>query len=468
MEIRGFLDLPIELKVPLPASSTCSEDEGRFEEPPKGAVPNPEGTVAVGNNSHQDDCAPPVAVPDVGVTSMGIPSTANTQLQTGSLDELTELVRMERYRHSRTLSAQKCVDSLSLSCGLNGRLICISAFAYDAMLDHFKADNQAGFAESYEGCEQLVEACNARRRYPPRVNMYGSEDSLDTEISGDLSSSWLQNLLPVHQNAIFGFLAKIRTDPEFLADRITNLSSSELVALSFPYQSVSVVDSVLQNHSHGKPRSHDSVRRIGSASSRPNRLRTFHQGEPFFALFNAVFDRSSTPGSLEDLRRIDIWSTTCAKTITQGKRGSDELLIATLDAFASFQDWPLKPKLEMYLMKILQEGAFLLDASSKELVDFKQQLEIRNANAAIACSNFFDKALKDLFKILTEGRPLDSIPLGVLEFARAVLRKIKDSRIRTRARNFIAAKWYFSLFLSKILVYPEVRPPPFSATKETL
>lgn len=450
-----MMDLPVELRVPLPASSTCSGDEEDHKGLPE-MEPNITEEAPVDHKARatQGISTPPTEEPQVSIVGKEVPEAAATASPAISLEELAQLIRLERYQLGHTLSVQDNFSRVMLFCGLNRRLIRSASSAYVTMLDQFKADNQVGFAALLRACEQLVEGCNDIGYSPQTKVRYRGEDF--THIRGGPTSSWLQDLPSAQVDDIFKLVAKIRTDSDFLPDRISSLSSAELVALSSPYQSASVVDSVLQNQSHGKARIYGRASRLGTDLSRLDTLRNFHQKDVLFALFYDVFDDSSTPGSSEYLRRIAVWSTTCARTTTLGKRGSDEFLNFALNSFAGLQEWPLKPKMELFLIRLLQDGASLLDSSTNEPMDFKQPVEIRKAKAAIAGSNFFDQASKELFKMLTTGSARDSIPGSVLDFAHAFLSKIKDPRIRLRAKNFIAAKWYFSSFLSNILVHPEV------------
>ena len=454
------MDVPIELRIPLPASSTCSGDEEDYQGQGETDHQQPENAPAAHEVQRAHDMSGHSGreLQD-GTVSKGLSEATTAGLPAISLDELAQLIRLERYQFRHTLSSQNYLSRLMLSCGLSRRLIRTTAAAYVDMLNQFKVDNQAGFAALLGACEQLFEGCDRTRLCIPADVGFRGEDSSTTHVHGS-PISWLQDLPQAQQDDILGFVSKIRTDPNFLPDRISSLSSAELVALSSPYQFASVVDSVLQNQSYGNVRGYDKARRLGPNSSALESLRGFHHKDVLFALFYDVFDDSSSPGSSEYIRRIDVWSATCTRITALGKRGSDEFLNFVLDSFAGLQEWPLRPKLELFLLRILQEGAFLLESSTDQPMDFKQPIEIRKAKAAIAGSNFFDQALKDLFKMLTEVPARDSIPGGVLDFSRSFLDKIKDPRIRQRAKNIIAVKWYFSSFLSNVLVYPEVSQLP--------
>ncbi len=459
-DTSDILDYPIELRIPLPASSTCSGDEEDHEGQAEMDIqPTEEAPIIHEAQGNEEMSTPPRAEYQAGIVGKGVQEAAAAVLPAISLDELAQLIRLERYQSGHTSSMQDTLSHVLLSCGLNRRLIRSTALAYAAMLDHFKADDKAGFAALFRACQQLVQGCGSVERSIATNVLDGGDGFACTHVQGGPRFSWLQDLPPAQQGDVLEFFTRIRTDPDFLSERISSLPSVELVALSCPHQSASVVDSVLENQSYGKGRGYGKARRLGTDFPCLDALKGFHHKDPLFALFYDIFDDSSKPGSLEYRRRIDVWSTTCARMTILAKRGSDEFLNVALNSFAGLQQWLLKPKLELFLVRVLQEGAFLLDISASAPVDFKQPLEIRKAKAAVAGSNFFDQALKDLFKLLTEGSALDSIPGSVLDFARAFLSKIKDPRIRLRAKNFIAAKWYFSSFLSNILVYPEVSQP---------
>ncbi|KAK4691202.1 hypothetical protein P7C71_g5750, partial [Lecanoromycetidae sp. Uapishka_2] len=155
---------------------------------------------------------------------------------------------------------------------------------------------------------------------------------------------------------------------------------------------------------------------------------------------STVFDSSARPGSNEDLHRTEIWSTTCARNFTEAftgaRSGSEEFAIAALDGFANFQDWSLKPKMESYLIRILAEGSFLLDQPLQPPAHSKEPIEMHHASAAIREAEFFEKALTDLFELLTtqlNQQPQQAVPESVLTFVHATLRKIEDSDHKLRA-----------------------------------
>ena len=460
MEAPDTDDLPIELKIPLPASSACSDEEGFGDKECSGRPQSPRRKSVAGvEDIHPKTGESGINTPGEGEFGAKIGETGSTGAPNVSLEELAHFVNLEQYHRQRTGLCRARRDQLSLSCGLDKRLISTLTIAYGNMIDQYKTDDQAGFAGLYDACEQLTVSCDMAGHsveHPP----LGIGKDL-TPVEDGNSRPYIQRLSIDHQEAILAFLSQIRTEPFFLSDRISNMSSSELTALTSSYHPAGIDYSVLQNHSHGKTQIYSRDSQMMKLSRRMDNLHRFHDEDPFFAMLHGVFDASAKPGSRECLRKTDIWSTVCAqnfvKAFTETRPGSDELAIATLDAFANFHDWPLKPKVETYIMRTLFEGSFLIDAPGKQPVEFLEPIEMHNAKAAIAEADFFENALTGLLDLLTKDRNGQAVPESALVFSHAVLRKIEDPKLRLRAKRYIVCSWYFATFISSILVYPEVR-----------
>lgn len=459
MEAQDSEELPIELKIPLPPSNTDSDEEVDTEAKVQSRALDPKSLPVNRENVHSGDTdlipKAPLAYTKGGTSPAEAPGPSRI-----SLEELAHLVELERYQRSRTISIETDMDHLSLSCGLHRRLISTFSVAYGNLIDQYKTDDQAGFAGLYEACEQLKVSCDA---VGATINPAGPDVGKDALRPEDLERRSCVRMLPADdQSLVIAFLDRIRTEPNFLSNRVSSLSPSELAALTSSYHPAGIDFSVLPNHSHGKTQFYSRDSQMMKLSRRMDNLHRFHNQDPLFALLYGVFDSSSRPGSSEHFRRADVWSTVCARNFTDGfteaKAGSDELVIATLDAFANFQDWSMKPMMETYLMRILAEGSFLLDPEASQAMTFDDAIEVHRAKAAIAEADFFDKALTDLFGLLTTEPRRQAVPETALTFVHAILRKIEDRKLRLRAKHFLVCRWYFATFVSSIVVYPEVSP----------
>ena len=454
METQDPQDLPIELKIPLPASIGDSDEEVDGEATAQTGGLDPTSVSVNNEDVHLEDTN---FIPEgpLADTPGGSPPAEAHTLSLVSLEELAHLVELERCETSRTVSIETEMNRLSLSCGLDRRLISTLSIAHGNLIDQYKTDDQAGFGGLYEACEQLKASCDTAGAATSPAGPNFEKDPLRPE--NLQRQSTVQMLPPDDQRIMIAFLTRVRTEPDFLSDRISNLSSSELTDLTSSYHPAGIDFSVLTNHSHGKTQFYSRDSQMMKLSRRMDNLHRFHNQDPLFALLYSVFDSSSRPGSSEHFRRTDVWSTVCARNFTQteGKPGSDELAIATLDAFANFQDWGMKPRIETYLMRILAKGSFLLDPDGQAMTS-NDPIETHNARAAVAEAGFFDKALTELFELLTTEPQNQAVPETALIFVHAILRKIEDRNLRRWAKDFIVSRWYFATFISSIVVYPEV------------
>lgn len=447
------VELPNELKIPLPASSSCSEDEGDSQK--RISVDHPvqdHGSISTSaTEKYKEESHPLSSTPPKGESTAEIVNPITSKTPPFSLDELARLIGLEQHENCRWHSIRKSVEDLSFAFALDRRLIRSSSVAFRILIERFRANDHAGFATAYQTSQSLADSCNTTGQPVQISGQHGENNERNAETFDEPSYSWLQRLSPGHRKGILDLVLKIRTEPTFMAEHISSLPPSDFAALTTSYQRFNLGDSVFQNHSHGKVR---QVPKDSNFTASVDSIRSFNRNDPYFLLLYGLFDDSSKLGTHEYSLRADMWSTVCAKILEDGKRGSDEFAITTMDAFSGFQEWKLKSKMEMFLMKILHEGAFLLDPPQP--ADFKQPVEIQNAQAAVAVAHFFDKSLKNLFELLTNGPIQKSVPETALNFAHAVLSKIKEPRIRLRTKTLITSRWYFTSFISTILVYPEV------------
>lgn len=446
---------PIELEIPLPPSRASSLYEGAEEQVETSKVTGP---VLTENETWEQGLPKCDRGQDDEIKIMDAPMDFHTDMTdtpSVSLDDLGRLFELEQYVSRHAQSVRSELDELFRSATMSRRLIHTSSLAYCNLINHFRSNDHGGFAGAYQACEEVVDDCTQAGGLPPQAQSEsGGADKWEVQDLEGQSRSWIQKLPAANQDDIVEFISMIRTDRTFLSDCISRLSSSELHALTSSYQFSGSGDSVLQNYIRTQSRNHGKYRAAGKLTPVIETLREFHQKDILFALLHGVFDDSAKQGSQEYLLRTDVWSKACARLLIAGKQGSEDFVVTMLDAFSRFQEWKLKPKMEMYLMKLLNEGAFLLDPPPP--ADFKQPIEIQNAQAVIAISNFFDKALQELFLLLADGQPQICVPDSALDFAHAILSQIQDPKIRLQARMSIATRWYFSSFISNIIIHPEV------------
>ena len=432
-------DIPVELTIPLPPSRTGSEEEIQDEEtilPAMGVEqPLPESK----------DHVPAEENPSLGITGgldRSLKSPAAAVEPPVSLEQLQSVIALEKDHTCRANNLRQRLKHVRLMCGLEQRLLRISASIYHSMASHFHTSDRERFLDAYDAGQEILNASH------PRNNMAGDVDTVQDSGFPD----WVEALPPVHQENFLHFLAKLRFEPSCLADCLSSLSPTELVTLTSNYRPANVLVSILPGRPNPKTQKYG---KDPGVASRSRWSLDYGQEDPFFVLFYGIFDDSQGPGTWEYCQRTEVWANVCARIMVDGKRGSDEVVTTTLDAFASLQEWSLKPRLESYLANLLRRGAFLLETATDQATDFEEPLEIRNAKAAISASEFFEKSIQSLFTLLADHLP-STIPPGLRDLVHSVLGKIEDSKVRNRAEVFMLSKWFFCSFISNMLIYPEV------------
>ena len=375
------------------------------------------------------------------------PTVATGESMT-SLDELLRLAGLEKYHRRRSNILSKRVHDLTLSCGLRRRFLRCAPFAYRDLVDQFRDDSQPEFVRIYEACEVLQASCKHDGSPFTDSGTYPGEVEVDPNPGNARMDSWIQQLPQDQRDDIIGFLTHLRTDPSYLADRLSNLSPSELLALTSSYKSAGAVDSVLQSQSPATGWTTSDYRKHGVPSS-------IDKHDPFSVLFGYVCDNISVSGNLQC--QIRHWSTACARIIDEGKRGSFEFFSASLDSCMFLEPYPLRSRLETYLMSVLQKGVFLLDPAQYQAGDCTVPIELRIARAAVATTEYFSDALKAFFKLLLEAPLPDVVPDHILYFLRVVISQVGDPKNKAQIKTMTISSWLFSSFFSHIIVYPEVR-----------
>ncbi|KAF2646673.1 hypothetical protein P280DRAFT_16266 [Massarina eburnea CBS 473.64] len=388
-------------------------------------------------SSYSDAYVPPVAVP-----------TAAT-----SLAELAHLIRLQGYQEQRKAHSRIRLHRWLVSSALSSRLVHCGELAYRTLVDNFRSDDKKSFGTLYNALNDVRNSCDATRRYAllePDLEL-GANKTLKIDKSPSFST-FLNEVPSKVLDDLLSFISEIRTNPDFLATRIHSLSQQELASLTSFRQALDPIDSVMAMQARGK---------VGAQKPTPHgpnpveRLLSFQRHDPFATLIYTVFANSSGPDSAEDLRRTDVWATTCARLIMESKQGTEKFIKSVLDVWAGMREWPGKANLELYLMQMLQDGQFLLEKAEEQSARGSAQA-VPSTKDTIAADEFFDKAVKRLFEVVDDEPSAGGIPEGVLEIGNAILRKLDETKnLRKGAQNFFVSRWLFSTFLLNAIIHPE-------------
>ena len=387
---------------------------------------------------------------DAYLPTAAIPTSAT------SLAELAHLIRLQGYQEQRKAHSRVRLHRWLVSSALSARLVHCGELAYRTLVDNFRSDDKKGFASLYNALNDVRNSCDATRQYAllePDLEFGKSKSMMKSEKA--LSASTFLNEVPSKiLDHLLDFISEIRTNPDFLAARVSSLSQQELASLSSFRQTLDPIDSVI-TMARGKNVGAPKPNHQGTSSV--ERLLSFQRHDPLAALIYTIFANSSGPDSAEDLRRTDVWATTCARLIKDNKQSSDKFIKTVLDVWADMREWPGKANLELYLMQALQDGQFLLEKGEEQSVRIGAQPQPRSTKDTIAADEYFDKVVKRLFEVVDDEPSAGGIPEGVLEIGNAILRKLDDEKnLRKASQNFFVSRWLFSSFLLNAIIHPEV------------
>ncbi|KAJ3951888.1 hypothetical protein N0V92_011689 [Colletotrichum tropicale] len=386
-----------------------------------------------------------------------------------TLEELAHLVRLSKYQERKRANTRIRLQRNLISTALSARLNRCGEIARKNLVDCFRSDDKKTFSALFNAIHDVRKSCDELRRYAllePELDSLqspalASSESLETLPKSTSGASSLGSMtpflseLPASIREIFlNFLTQIRTNPDYLATRLCSLTPAELNAFTSFHQGLEPVESVLPYHGRSNTRGH-----MGSSSRTPahlptaiERLLSFQRHDPLSALIHTCFANSAGPDSAEDRRRTEIWGTALARLITESKSASEPMLISVLNVWTAMRDWSGKSNMEWYLMKILEDGAFLLD-KAEDQHGTRFNLADWTSKDSIAAEEFYDRAVYELFEII-DDEDATGIPEGLIELGNAILRKL-DNKLVEGTRNWFVYKWLFSSFLLGVVIHPE-------------
>ncbi|EPE33254.1 hypothetical protein GLAREA_06266 [Glarea lozoyensis ATCC 20868] len=368
-----------------------------------------------------------------------------------TLEELAHLVRLSTYQEKKRTHSRVRLQRSLVSTALSARLARCGELSHRTLVDNFRGDEKKAFANLYNAIHDVRNSCDATRRY---ALLEPDLDGVRPNGNGDETLSTFMHDIPRRsRETLTRFLTQIRTNPDYLASRLASLSHSELSALTIFHQGLEPVESVLPFHTRSKSHLPSAHRNSPQAPTAVERLLSFQRHDPLSALIHTCFANSAGPDSLEDLRRTDVWATACARLINDSKSGLDPFVCSVLNVWTAMRDWSGRSNMEWYLMKILEDGAFLLE-KAEDQAGTRIHVEPRNAKDSIAADEFYASAIQGLFEIVDDPGA-GGIPEGLLELGNAILRKVDDPKRNASTKVFLVSKWLFSTFLLNVIVHPE-------------
>jgi len=372
-------------------------------------------------------------------------------------EEFASQLRLRRHHEhrKRILSGRK--RYLQKAVALSARLHRVGSWVHVGLVQISTQGDTAAFARVHKHMQDLIDLC---------LSQWSHEiQTLDVPISPKPADneSFLSQLQPDSRAECLDLIQTLRANPRFLVEKFKAMSAAQISALStFPRFSKlpdSVLSSLRQNRGRFSQRTR--TERIESYSKELEEYASsFERSNPLSFLLHNVYGASNDIGSYEGQLRISTWSSICANLMMEASAAYDEIISHVLFAFASLYQWRIKDRLELFLMKILQEGAFLLDrpetSASTSQFEFVPTVDAFGTPQA---QEFFNEAVKDLLQLLACS---DGIPPGALHLGHAIMAKLPSEEDQLRFRGDFIFKWFMRDFLRDALDFPEVRLFPAS------
>ncbi|RAL07008.1 uncharacterized protein BO97DRAFT_447202 [Aspergillus homomorphus CBS 101889] len=369
-----------------------------------------------------------------------------------SFEDLAVQYRQSQHKQAGRKRLEARLHATKVSMGVAARLIRVGAAVQRALVDRLRHDDKTNFITLYHTLVDLQESCDTTfRRHSQRQDPL-EECSPIRESVVNRPPDFVQQLSPQSRTDLLDIIHLVRTDPQFLFERLRSLTPAQRAALvsstGAPWESGSDLSSSAASRSraHGMKRS--------SASTVPCKDRTLAL-ERKDALSILLFDVFASPldsNASEARLRLDTWSSVCAKLMTQDGNRHSALVPHILTAWATGSDWKAKPEFELYLMDILQTGAFLLEHVETP-PGMNVDAELPDPLRTDVAEEFFASAVDALFQLLDD--PDGGLPQSVMQLSCAILQKLERQDDRNRFLELLFVQWFFAKYLYGALTFPE-------------
>lgn len=390
-------------------------------------------------------------------SSQAYSSTASSEHrpQNLSFDAFAAEVRLHNLQRSRLMALEQQQTALQRALALSARLSRTVSHIQDGLVEALKNGDKSGFASAYHTAFDLRDTYSNNSARNNRLSDSANVDEKGVSFLVELDSASFMHRLPAGPQAdVLDFVHLLRTSPSFLVDRIKRLNHSQISTLaSFPNKIYIPKESP---YALGRGTSQTSQHNRNAAFSKSLRDTgwSLERTTPLSALLFNIYSAVPTAHSEDWQLRLDTWSTVCADLFSSSDQDYHYLLLEVLNAFASFYQWRAKQRIELFLMDLLQTGAFLLEPVEDSFASDNMPYPISDPLRTHEAEEFFENAVTRLFGIVNDSD--GGIPHGALRFSAAVLGKLSRSEEQSAFRGFLLYSWYCSNFLYSALRMPEV------------
>ncbi|KIW13523.1 hypothetical protein PV08_08711 [Exophiala spinifera] len=361
-------------------------------------------------------------------------------------EDFANELRLHRHQEHRKRILFHRRDKLRTAVALASRLHRVGSWLHDGLVAISRQSEASGFSRVHHRMQDLADSCFSSWRH----EIYAYEISPDMKTP--MKDSFLSRLPAYSQDDCLELIHTLRSKPRFLVERFKAMSPAQIVALStapkYRELSESVLTSLSQNSGRGSQR-----RRINAYSKElEDYSSSFERTNPLSFIIHNIYGPFPNIDSKESRLRFSTWSSVCATLMVESQQAFHALIGQLLSAFANMYAWQIKPRLELYLMSVLQRGAFLLDMVEHPFPISQSEFALFDPFNTQEARKFFQEAVQELFDILACD---EGLPIGALSLGRAIIGKLPTEELQSQFRGLFFFEWFLRDFLRVAIAFPE-------------
>ncbi|EMC93811.1 hypothetical protein BAUCODRAFT_26074 [Baudoinia panamericana UAMH 10762] len=387
----------------------------------------------------EHDEVPAVKRPDLPSPPESLPSSTESLCHLPSLSQLSQTLRLAKYQRRRCSQLQLQLHRLQVTTAQTARLGVISRCIHRTLAECIRSEDKPSFVNLLNALHEAVET------YSERPFASTSQEWMTSSEPVTGLQSPLEHLPEGTRTAVLELLTHLRHSGDFVADRLASLTHNELLRLVPDRAQSRWSDSVL---GPATGPSYRASKLLGvTVNDLVDVLCAQRFANPLAALVHVVEGHS--PDNLyEAKRKLDVWSTVCARLLAEQRPGIEQLIPAVLDIWANFDAWPGKQRLELWILEQLHRGSCLLDQPNKQ--SFRMRVQSRPqapTDEDRSVEIFYSNAVHSLLDMLAEGESDSVIPDSVTSMCEMIWRKLASSPGHQRGfSRFVATRWLFNPF----------------------
>ena len=319
---------------------------------------------------------------------------------------------------------------------------------HDGLVEISQHGDAPAFVRVHQSIQDLTDVCFAGWSHDVQ-----SMDAVLASSTADQpapSDSFLSQLSQTSQQDCVDFIESVRSNPRFLVERFTSISPAQLKALSTSPRYKELEATILTSLSQNRGTSSQRKRIQSYSKTLEDYGASFERKNAISFLLHNCFGPDSTR---EDDLRTSTWSSICAALWLESPVAFDSVFGQVMTEFCALQTWRARERLELFLMDILQRGAFLLEPIGEYRTKAVLESHVSDTLDTDGARDFFDDAVRRLFEFLWRE---DGLPSGARQLANATLAKLAAAEDQNALRGHVFS-WFMQSFLRHAVEFPEVR-----------